>query len=1342
MLICACLSVFSQNKVRYLTIDQGLANNTITCISRDHKGFMWFGTFDGLNRYDGYVFKKYSHVIGDSTSLRSNIISAIAEDNAGRHWIVAGPGVSVLDDKATVFSRVKYLPFNPNASNNSGVAKRLDSSVHCVVNDGHGNMLVGARRAGFIVFRNGSMTGQQLPLLYHGKMITDYTVRSLYTGRDGQIWMAVDKVGIGLYDAHAGAIIIKYESSINVNCFQQFHNDTLLAGTANTLYQYAISSSRLSPYKLQNGDTLRSGLVRSLCDDGSGRCWVGSDGNGISIVDMATHRLLPMENIIGQQTISSNAINCLYKDADRRIWIGTLRGGVNMIDHDRKPFYSVKLENDKNKNPANNFIFSFCEDRNGDVWIGTDGGGISVWDRNTNQFKKYTVTPGKNGLASNNIPDMAVDDDGNVLIAGFQSDILRFNRNTKTFQKVLTAGPVASGFAWRFYKDRAGDIWTVCRGLFKYDKRTGTLVPVNNVPGAFLALTGDRNNHLWLGNWDQVLCIDKEGKPLLTYKTSAQVRSILETKDGAIWVGTQGSGLLKYYKGRWKMYTEKQGLPNNNVLNILEDNNGAIWMSTFNGISKFTPASEIFENFFDVDGLQSNQFYYNAALKLRSGELMFGGINGFTIFKPEACVPEKTFPPLGITGIRILNQPVQNTGEFVKGASIYAPDEITLPYSKSFISIDFAALEYSLPGKIQYAYFLEGWDKTWSLPGNGRTANYSELKEGNYVLRIRNTNTSGIWNTKELRLPIIILPPWYRTWWFRLSVLLVVLGMLAVLLYYWERERRIKYKMTIAELKHQHEQELNEKRLSFFTNISHEFRSPLTLIINPINEIIKNGTATAEDYNLRVVQSNAQRLLKITDQLLLFRKTDNEFGKIEPVNLDLVNLCRQVFFCFSDEAVLKSLTYDFNCGLEQAQVYADAEKIEIIIFNLIANAIKFSPQHGRVCVKLEAQDDRFMIAVSDNGPGVPPNIGDKLFQKFYQVPDKQTAGSAKGFGIGLYLSKAFADMHEANLSYSCLASGGTVFSFGLKKVTGQAEKIVDSNIAVQAFLNHPVITNNRKEDHLSELVGEKKVMLVIDNDRQLTAYIKKLFSYLTVYEAENGEEGWKKVQELAPDIIICDVVMDESNGIEVCKKIKSSSSYGHIPVILLTGCSAADMRLKGAECGADDYILKPFESELVIARVNNILKDRAMLKKFFFNEITLQAAEPLKVADEFRGFLADCIAIVEANIERDDFDSKVFAKKMGISRSKLYTKVKAISGLSVNEFVKLIRLRKAAELMIKTDGQVKEIAFQVGFNDPKYFSEQFTRLFQLKPSEYIKKYRDSFQDKTHLNDQFSRIKKR
>jgi signal transduction histidine kinase/ligand-binding sensor domain-containing protein/AraC-like DNA-binding protein/ActR/RegA family two-component response regulator len=1341
-LTCCCLLLLfalhltGQDKVRYLTIDQGLANNTVTCISKDRQGFMWFGTYDGLNRYDGYVFRKYNHIIGDSTSLADNLVTAIAEDNDGRHWVAAGR-VSVLDDKIAGFSHVKIS----NAAN----TKVLDAFVNSIVNDGHGNMLVGADGEGLVVFKKGSFTGTQVALSYHGKKLSEYSVKAIFTSREGQTWLYVAAIGICLYDAGSRSLIVKHENNSKANCFVQVQPDTLLMGTDSALYQFDTRNATLTPYRLQQGEPFRPGRIMSLCNDQHGQLWVATDGNGIRLVDLRTHRLLPVAGVLGNQTLSSNAIYCIYNDAAQRMWVGTFRGGVDIIDHGRNPFFSVKLDNGPENNPSNNFIFSFCEDKNGDIWIGTDGSGISVWNRKTNTFKKYAVQ-GTKGVTSNNIPAIVADDNGNILVATYGGGILKFDPNSQTFHPVSATGNVNISYGWRLYKDRAGDIWAACGDLLlKYDKITGRLVPLNK-QAAFgtAAIADDRNDHLWLGGLNTLQCIDKKGNILYSRRTGARVRSILEGRDGALWVGTQGNGLLKYYRGRWKTYTEKQGLPNNSVLNILEDNSGAIWVSTYNGISKLIPEKEGFENFFDVDGLQSNQFYLNAALKLRSRELLFGGIKGFTLFNPEACVPERSFPLLSITGINILNEEVHNIGQYVKGTSLYSPDKIEVPYNKAVLSVDFAALEYSLPGKIKYAYFLEGWDKTWSPAGSIKTANYAGLREGNYVLRIKSTNASGIWNTKELQLPIIVLPPWYRTWWFQAAIVLVILIILGILLFYWEQHRRIQYRLKIAELQHRHEMELNERRLSFFTNISHEFRSPLTLIINPIKDIINNEKGETNSYNLGVVYSNAQRLLKMTDQLLLFRKADNELGKMEMVHLDLLNLCRQVYFCFTHEAQLKSLTYEFHCLLEQARVLADPEKIEIIIYNLIANAIKFSPQQGRISVKLEEENGRFIISVCDNGPGIPKDIGDKLFSKFYQVADKQSRKAGKGFGIGLYLAKSFADMHQADLSYHCPQTGGTIFTFSLPELKEVTEKTVESEPQVPAFLKTPE-TNAatygaiRADNQLSELLTEKKVMLIIDNDKQLTAYLKNLFSYLTVYEAENGSDGWKKMQELSPDLVLCDIVMDESNGIEVCKKIKSSSSHGHIPVILLTGCSAAEMRLKGMECGADDYILKPFESELLTARVNNILKDREVLKKFFFNEITLQG-DTLKVPDEFRGFLADCIAVIEENIERDDFDSNAFAKKMGMSRTKLYMKVKAISGLSVNEFVKLIRLRKAAELMINTNCQVKEVYFQVGFSDPKYFREQFTRLFQLKPSEYIKKYRKSFRGNAHLNSQFSRIR--
>jgi signal transduction histidine kinase/response regulator of citrate/malate metabolism len=578
-----------------------------------------------------------------------------------------------------------------------------------------------------------------------------------------------------------------------------------------------------------------------------------------------------------------------------------------------------------------------------------------------------------------------------------------------------------------------------------------------------------------------------------------------------------------------------------------------------------------------------------------------------------------------------------------------------------------------------------------------------------------------------MAIPIRVLPPWYRTWWARSLALLTILSVAGLILYYWQRQVRARYELSVSEWKHRQEMELNERRLSFFTNISHEFRSPLSLIINPIREMLKNEGAQPDSFNLGIMYTNAQRLLKMTDRLLMFRKVDSEWGELECRDTDLLNLCRQVFFCFEDEARSKSLRYAFECGLEGASVFGDAEKIEIIVYNIISNAIKFCPREGEVVVALGQEEGRYLLSVKDTGPGIPPDVSGRVFEKFVH------ANAPQGFGIGLYLAKALADMHGATLTFDCPQVGGTIFYLSLPRQGAVAP------LSVQTFLDVPETETAPPASGLEqELVSSRKTLLVIDNDRQVCAYIQHLFPDLVVHITENADDGWQKVQDIGPDIIISDIFMEGTDGIAFTKKLKTSN-WAHTPVILLTGHAAPDIRLQGAESGADEFITKPFEAELLRARVYNMLKDRELLRKFFFNEITLQS-NTLKISEEFSGFLAACISVVEEQIDRDDFDSKKFAKLMGMSRSRLYARVKSISGLSVNEFVKLIRLRKAAELMIHTQGQIKEISFQVGFNDIKYFREQFTRLFGLKPSDYIRRYRKNFQDNAHLNDQFSQIK--
>ena len=415
--MCGFLIVTGQEKIRYLTIDEGLSNNTTTCISRDKQGFMWFGTYDGLNRYDGYVFKKYNREIGDSTSMADNLVRAIAEDGEGRHWIASTRGISVLDDKTSSFAPAKFFPYGYR-SKHSSKAKPLENIVNCIADDKDGNILAGTNEAGLIIFQKGQLTGTQVGLPYNDKIIFNYSVTAvLITAK--QSWICVENIGVCLYDRQSGFIKVKHQENIKINCLVEGQKDTVLIGADNGLYQFNVNSHELSQYRLQNGDPLYPGRVMSLCLESSGRLWIATDGNGLTIIDTKTHQPWPLSHLIGNQSISSNAIYCVYKDDLERIWIGTFRGGINMIDRGGNPFYSVRLEGDKNKSQANNFIFSFCEDYSGQVWIGTDGNGVSVWNRKTNAFKTYTYNSGKTGLTGNNISAMIVDDDGDVWIGSY-----------------------------------------------------------------------------------------------------------------------------------------------------------------------------------------------------------------------------------------------------------------------------------------------------------------------------------------------------------------------------------------------------------------------------------------------------------------------------------------------------------------------------------------------------------------------------------------------------------------------------------------------------------------------------------------------------------------------------------------------------------------------------------------------------------------------------------------------------------------------------------------------------------------------------------------------------------
>ncbi|MFC6100234.1 two-component regulator propeller domain-containing protein [Olivibacter domesticus] len=1354
--LCYSLLLQAQEttNISYLDIERGLSNNQVRSIVQDHNGFMWFATKDGLNRYDGYTFDVFRKKVGDSCSLVHDILTAITPGDKHQVWAATRQGVSVYNDTAGSFRTIKYRPYNSNQS------LPLQEVIRSVRADRRGNMLIASEGLGLLYTSKGNTTAVQIPLKIDKKVNLTYGVPCLTITPRGEVWVFVQKIGL---------CRLRYESMT----LELINNDTKLAVSMEADSQHiyiggyqGLSKFGLADQKMENVllSPAHHGVltINALTWRAPTELWIGTAEDGLFTYHtkeaQATAFLLPNKKNLADY----GYIYALFKDRDNRIWIGTSISGLLIVDPNKKNFQTIapttQTANDKSGRFA---ISAFREDKQHHLYVGTENAGLYVWRADKGFYRHFQHQENKPGsLSSNSITAILQDHRQSTWIATFNAGINKYNSTSGSFERYRCINPLSgteNKVIRHLYQDKNHQLWatalrqgTLMGGLYRFDYQLDKFILFDDRLSDFFAITEDRAGKLWGGSLTQLVAIDTIEKKHRFFPINYTVTSIYEDRLGHFWIGTEGGGLFQFDREKFiltKHYTTENGLCNNAVLSILEDRDGFLWMSTYNGLMKFNPKNEKFLYYYQSDGLQGNQFQLCAATELSSGAFVFGGIKGFNLFFPSEINLSKTSPPLYFTNVSVDGQ-----------AHPFRENELVLPYSKTALTFQFAALEYSAPDKIQYAYFMEGWDKHWNEAGNNRTINYNRMAEGSYILRIRNTNSEGIWMQGDTQLRITILPPWYRTWWAYLLYGLLLLVLLYSYVRYRTKQTRLQYEVKVSKfdalrkkaeydaevvrhekdliafeqerLINEKEKELNEKRISFFTNISHEFRTPLTLIINPVKELLSRIRENEARNELHIMHRSARRMLNLVDQLLLFRKLEAGYDQLHSGYFNFYNLCEEVYLYFIHQAQAKQITYDFICSNKELHIIGDREKLEMVLFNLISNALKYTPSRGSVALRVVECSQELIIEVSDTGCGISAREGDKLFERFYQVDSENSPGKL-GFGIGLYLAKQFVGLHGGQLSYTSILGEGTTFKVVLLK---QEDQLMASFLDKDAHSSPPLEDNSLIPETLvdpgadlkEELISDKRSLLIVDDDIDIRTYIKNIFkATYNIYEAEDGEEGLEMVRKKSPDLIITDYKMGGLDGISFCQQLKNDATFSNIPIILLTASTSKEVQLKSLDSGADDFLTKPFERDYLVARVANLLQNRNYLQNYFYNEITLQSNTVI-VSHEYKKFLGRCIEIVEQHLSDTDFGIQVLAAEIGMSHSNLYKRVKAVSGQSVSAFIRYIRLRKAAQLLIDTDCNVTEAAFQAGFNDPKYFSKQFTKLFHSSPSDFIKKHRNAF----------------
>jgi signal transduction histidine kinase/ligand-binding sensor domain-containing protein/DNA-binding response OmpR family regulator len=1332
-------------RLEQLTTHEGLSQNTVRCLLQDKRGFIWIGTLNGLNRYDGHKFIVYR-----PNGISDNRIRELHEDKQGLIWLKTAEGrFHCFDPEKETF--LEYQPdslqksydhFFETANGDIWLYGKANGSIQIqkqqqhfithtynkypsvnfvfehngiwlgttaglfrlnngqLVNTGKGNFIQAItdhQQVYFITKQNGifTLTGQHFAapenitnaaLLPDSRLILGTQQSGVYiadlssgqispflkdeitghidiiTDQENDIWINNHTGFVWYYDKGKvtrleliPAAVIRVIDDCRYSFSADNKHHTWITTYGGGLYCYDKVKNTLQHFSTSpNG--LSSNYLLSILEDRAGLIWVGAEHTGLNKLvpqSLNVTHIFPEDESSGRYTI--NSIKTIYEDSYNRIWVSTRNGALYLYNNKLEKIRS--LEHLLPGQCSN--IYCITEDTKGYLWIGTKGNGLYIVHRDSLQqaARHFELPPGDTSSNANRLVYTVMQDK----------------------QQRMWIGTFGSGLHLATYK---GGNNITFRQFFNS----------NEVPVYIRCLMQDKDNRIWAGTNNGILLFDpeillKNKAAFTTYSPGSEIKAICEDHKGRIWIGTTGSGFSRFIPstGTFTTYTTQQGLSHDIVNGMQEDLQGNLWISTENGLTRFNPEKSTFEIFYFANNTLGNLFSEASCFRTHNGQLLMGSLSGFYGFYPEQLKTVSADAPVILTGFNIAGS----------NQRVNASREITLEPGQKVFSIEFASLAFKNPQQNKYTYILEKYEDEWNTPAGYNIATYRNLPPGKYTFRVRGTNDDGSWSKQEASIHITVLPPFWRSN-LAFGLYLIILTILILSIRYVTK--RISRLQHAVEL----EQQLTEYKLNFFTNISHEFRTPLSLIMSAMESMMPGK-------HLHMMQKQVTYLMRLADQLLDFRKIQHKRMQLQVQQTDVIAFLKDICDGFSEQALQKQISLEFHSNVPSYMMWVDTNKLDKMLYNLLSNAHKFTPAGGHIVVQIKV-DKELQIHVSDSGISIPPAKQHLVFQKFTQLNFSPT-----GTGIGLSLTKELAELHKGNIVFHNNPDAGVTFTITLPvENVYTAEEIVSADITTI-----PVIYIPEKEE--LPVPSSKYHLLIIEDNPDISEYLcTSLGRYFHIHTANNGREGLAQAIALAPDLVVCDVMLPEMNGLEIVQRIRSEFQTCHIPVILLTALSSGEHQLKGIEAGADAYITKPFSLRFLQTTIIRIIEQREKIRKRFANDpdfFTVHISE--NEADQ--QFLDKLNQIIDRNIDNSQFSVDEFAAAMKLGRTLFFKKIKGLTGYSPNEYIRLVRVKKASELLNTGDYTIAEVAYKVGMNDPFYFSKCFKAQFGVPPSVHLKK---------------------